>query len=88
MRKILILVLSLLLAGNAHHVYPSCGVVVEVDREADEIVIEDLSGFLWAAYGAEDWCVGDVAAMIMDDNGTEIIFDDVILSVTYQGVIR
>lgn len=69
----------------ASHIYPACGRVVEIDRRADLVIVEDCVGFLWAFKDTEDWAVGDLAAMIMEDNGTEEIFDDKILDVRYCG---
>lgn len=96
LRNILIFLLVALLLVTAWAVgdlyrdkarlYPRCGIVVEVNRESDEIIIHDGVGFLWAVKGAEDWCVGDIAAMIMDDQGTPSIKDDAVVAVTYQGV--
>lgn len=68
--------------------YPLCGIVVDVNYSDDCITIEDFNGNLWVWEGAEDWCVNDIAAMIMYDNGTEHIYDDVIISITYNGYLE
>lgn len=69
-------------------IYPACGVVVALDRDADTVTVEDVAGFTWAFYGVEDWCLGDVAAMIMYDNGTLSIKDDEIIDVRYCGIVE
>lgn len=70
------------------HVYPLCGVVIEVNHAEDYIAIEDFNGNIWEWNGAEDWCEGDIAAMIMEDNGTEIIYDDIIMDIAYNGWVE
>ena len=35
----------------------------------------------------EDWAIGDIVAVVMDTMGTELIYDDEIVSVTYNGYI-
>ena len=68
--------------------YPLCGVVVAIDKETDTITIEDGNGNLWEFSEAEDWMIGDTAAMVMNDNGTpDSIYDDTIDSIRYCGQI-
>ena len=97
MKKIIVLVLSLVVLSLSCSVaygldfdclYPSCGVVVEVNYADDYIVIEDFTGNCWEWSGVEDWDNGDIVSMIMDDNNTEQIFDDSILAIRYNGVIE
>ena len=80
--------LSLILAlVSALGLYPRGGIVVDVDREADRVTIEDGAGLLWDLDGAEDWCIGDGAALLMWDNGTpESIYDDAIVSARYSAI--
>ena len=86
MSKAIAIAVSLVLALSSC-VYPLCGVVIDVNRYDDSITIEDFNGNLWVWQGAEDWCVGDIAAMIMCDNGTSSIYDDTIVSITYNGYL-
>ena len=65
--------------------YPACGEVVEVNRENGKVVVEDFNGNLWAFEGTEDWMEGDICAMIMSDEATPEIYDDVIIQVRYCG---
>lgn len=65
--------------------YPTCGIVVEVDRENDLVMVEDFNGNLWEFEGCEDWLEGDVCSMIMSDKTTPEIYDDVIIQVRYCG---
>ena len=72
----------------ASHIRPLCGIVIEVNYEYNYIAIEDFTGNVWEWEGVEDWQEGDIAAMIMDDNGTESIFDDIILDIQYCGTLE
>ena len=65
--------------------YAHTAVIVEFNYDEDVVVVEDAVGFLWEFEGIEDYFVGDVVSMLMWDNGTESIFDDVILDVVYSG---
>ena len=58
--------------------------VVELDNENNLVVLVDANGFKWAWEGIEDWQIGNCASMLMDNNGTAEIFDDVILSMNYN----
>jgi hypothetical protein len=70
------------------HVYPMSGIVTEVNRQENRVVVTDSTGNEWEFDGAEDWHTGDIAAMIMEDNGTEEIYDDEIIDVQYDGWIK
>ena len=68
-----------------NNVYPLTTVVVALDAENDVVTCQTISGLLFEFYGVEDWQVGDIASMIMDTRGTEIVLDDIILEVKYDG---
>lgn len=59
--------------------------VVELDEENDVVICKDFNGNLWEFYGCEDWAIGDIASLLMSDEGTEKIYDDTILSTRYNG---
>lgn len=65
--------------------YPKTTVVKETRTETDEVICVDFNGFEWAFKGIDEWMVGDYCSMIMYDNCTDIIFDDVIISCHYDG---
>ena len=48
------------------------------------MTVEDTTGNLWSFNGAEDWEINDTCALIMDDNSTKDIRDDIIISTRYQ----
>lgn len=62
--------------------------VVELNRENDVVVCENFNGNLWEFYGCEDWQLGDIASLLMDDNGTSTIYDDEIVSARYNGTFE
>lgn len=75
------------LGGANAEFYPRVAVVDNVDRETDIVVFVDSVGFAWEWEGAEDWEVGDTAALLMDDADTEIIFDDIIVKAHYSSFV-
>lgn len=69
-------------ANQFSHLYPLTTTVTEIKN--DTVTVEDSNGNIWSFDGAEDWEVGDGCALIMDDNSTSEIVDDVIISAKYQ----
>lgn len=66
--------------------YPSAGYVVDIDIDRDTVTFEDADGYLWEIDGVEEWEPGDLAALLMHDNGTpDSVEDDVILSAVQSG---
>lgn len=84
---VLMMVLTLTAVGAVAELYPAVGVVCELDHENDLIIFEDFNGNLWAMEGIEDWMIGDIGALIMDDAGTKLIYDDVIVMARYVGYV-
>ena len=71
--------------SQIRHEYPLSGVVQEIDEWNDEVIVLDSAGNAWAFRGIEDWEIGDIAAMLLRNNGTPGIYDDEILRVKYCG---
>lgn len=69
-------------ANRQNHLYPLTTTVTEIEN--DTVTVEDSNGNLWSFNDAEDWEVGDGCALIMHDNSTSEIVDDVIISTRYQ----
>lgn len=63
--------------------YPLTTIVTGVDLKNNTIYVTDKSGFVWGFYGAEEWRINDFCSLIMNDNGTEEIFDDTIIEVRH-----
>lgn len=70
-------------ANQISHLYPLSTTVTQIEN--DTVTVEDTTGNLWSFNGAEDWQINDTCALIMDDNSTKDICDDVIISTRYQG---
>lgn len=70
-------------ANQISHLYPLSTTVTKIEN--DTVTVEDSNGNLWSFNGAEDWEINDSCALIMDDNNTKDIRDDVIISTQYQG---
>ena len=79
------LVLIALCGIATAEIYPETAKVVEVDYDTDTVTVETFTGFLFTFYGCEDWMVGDCASLIMEDNGTELVYDDEIIMAQYGG---
>lgn len=70
---------------NENHIYSLTTVVKYVDYGYDKVYCEDFNGEVWCFNGCEDWMEGNIASMVMYDNGTSIIYDDEIISIRYCG---
>lgn len=71
--------------AESGELYPTCGIVVEVNDTQNLVTFQDFTGNRWTFYGVEDWYVNDICACIMNDNGTIEIYDDIIVSTQYCG---
>lgn len=61
------------------NLYDRQAMVVESDRTADIVTVEDSEGFVWEFYGADSYEDGDAVVLLMWDNGTtETILDDAV----------
>ena len=72
--------------------YPTTTVIsnvceVEVDTEKKYwLTLEDFNGNAWGYISEDgDWLEGDIVNLIMCDNGTEKIEDDIIIYARYSG---
>lgn len=92
-KKTLLVLLGLLIGSTLaipytkdrfDRLYPQAARVVDIQQ--DEIYLRDGAGNIWRWQGAEDWQVGDGAAMIMSNNGTKDIYDDIIVSIKYSSL--
>lgn len=72
---------------DPNHIYPACAVVVALDRENDLVTVQDAVSFQWQFSGVEDWYIGDIAALLMYDNGTPSIRDDEIVDAKFSGTV-
>ena len=80
----IILCIALIMGGKPQSdFYPLAATIVEIDAENDIVYCVDTNGFEWSFYDIDDWQINDCCVMVMNDKGTEIIFDDEIVSVRY-----
>lgn len=68
--------------------YALSGEIWELDYNNDIVTVRDFSGHLWTFSGCEDWMLGDICNMIMDNHNTDNIYDDQIKKVTYGGSLE
>lgn len=69
-------------------IYPQTFFVNDTDCARDTLILIDFNGNEWLWSGIEDYEKGDIIAAIMEDNGTEIIYDDIIINIRYSGYIE
>lgn len=74
--------------GTYAEQYPTTMIVNELDYNENMVICIDFNGNEWAFEEIEDWRIGDIASMIMDDMGTELIYDDTIIMVRYSGYME
>lgn len=65
--------------------YPLTAIVMEFDYDNDLVTCIDGADNFWSFHGIDDWHMGDFVSMIMSDNGTPTIYDDIILQTEYAG---
>ena len=87
MRNFLLgMIAGLMLATS--HLYAQAGIVTRVDHAQDIVEVTTQNGHMWEFYGAEDWMIGDLCAMMMNDMGTAEVTDDRIVSARYCGTAQ
>lgn len=70
------------------NLYGKVAVIDHLDEENDLVYFSlpfFYDDFFYVMKGIYDLDVGDVCGLLMYDNGTPYIFDDVVLDVTYSG---
>lgn len=82
---VIITLFVLLTVSASAEIYPQTFVVGDIDKPTNAIAFIDYNCNIWTWEGIEDWMIGDIAAAIMDDNGTETIYDDMIITLRYAG---
>lgn len=65
--------------------YPDTMIITSINEEEDLVTMECANGNQFQMYGVEDYFVGDLVSCIMYNNGTELVYDDVILDAEYVG---
>ena len=83
----IMLVMCAMVAHGEERYYALVGIVVELNTHENVVYVEDFNGNIWCFDECEDWAIVDVVGMVMDTMGTENIYDDIIINVTYNGWI-
>lgn len=84
---VMMIIVSIAIGTYAEQ-YPTTMIVNELDYDENIVICIDFNGNEWAFEEIEDWCIGDIASMIMDNMGTESIYDDTIIMVRYSGYVE
>ena len=71
--------------NNSKNYYALTTVVVKLDNASDIVTCQDFNGNLWEFHGVEDWQRGDIASLLMHNNNTSDIYDDIIINAYYDG---
>lgn len=76
-------------AANLSNIYPRCGVIIYMDYEEDLVTVEDAAGLFWKFSGCEDYELGDIVLMLMQEAGEpNYILDDFIIHTEYGGYVE
>ena len=81
----ILIILAACSAPKPSETYASVATVTEVNYDTDTVICIDAAGNLWEFTETDDWQVGDLVALLMDNNGTSNIYDDIILHAYYGG---
>lgn len=65
------------------NLYPATMEVVSIEN--DLVTVQTSTGIAFQFEGAQDLVEGDLASIIMDSKGTDIVYDDGIVKVQYAG---
>ena len=87
MEMVIMIIVSIAIGAYAEQ-SPTAMIVNELDYDENTVICIDFNGNEWAFEGIEDWRIGDIASMIMDDMETELIYDDIIIMVRYSGYVE
>lgn len=103
MRKIVLVIASLLIGSTMlcdnnntkfkhtkqiNDCYPMTTIVREIDNKNDIVTVENNDGELFQFIGIEDWQINDICTLMLNNNGTENIYDDIIIKTIYNGNIN
>lgn len=66
--------------------YPHTAQVVGLNHRTDTVIIKTATGIFYSFSGIEDYMIGDLVSLTMDNSATpDNIVDDVIVEVRYSG---
>lgn len=74
---------STAIQAKAHksHLYPAAGIVRATYKKSSVVSVKLKNGVIFEFYAEDvkDWHKGDLCAMIIDNNGTKAIYDDMVI---------
>lgn len=74
---------STAIQAKAHksHLYPAAGTVRATYKKSSVVSVKLKNGVIFEFYAEDvkDWHKGDLCAMIIDNNGTKAIYDDMVI---------
>ena len=73
-------------ATETASIYAKTAKVVYLDYNTDLVTVQDNKGFLWCFYGIGSYQINDYVKLTMSNNNTDIIFDDIIISIQYTEI--
>ena len=65
--------------------YANIGVIYEIDKNNDLVYFTDGVNN-WSFYGVEDWQLNDVVLVVMYNNNTDTVKDDIIINCKYKNI--
>lgn len=65
------------------NIYVSKGTVINTNEDLDIVSVVDCDGEVFEFYGVEDWFVDDNCLLVMNNNNTKDITDDIIIRTIY-----
>ena len=94
MKRLILFMLISVISNNANatttktiapsnNYYALSTTVTDVDYKTDVVTVTDHNGNEWQFSGCEDWMTGGGCALVMNNMGTEIIYDDEIVNTRY-----
>ena len=69
---------------NSGNLYSTVAKVIDVDRVTDTVTCIDGIGEVYKFYSVDDWMPGDYCSMVVFDNNTDSIHDDIIVNCHYE----
>ena len=72
---------------NIDNLYADCGVIMDDPGQLGDIVIVTMQNGNMFAFENEDgdWNIGNLVSILFDNNGTDIVYDDIIIDYKYAG---
>lgn len=77
--------MNTIVIASAFAIYASTAVITGFNEPQDQVIVTTAGGYEYSFYGIEDYFLGDYVSLMMGNNGTPDISDDVIIDADYAG---